>query len=90
MSSFDNIDLICDGSKQPYISVGRFAGGFTSGKNTFIYDPRFDCFIRLNCVKYIKGCNTIDEVKEAVKSKKKHIVNKSDNQLDILQQSIKF
>jgi len=89
MNTFDNIDLICEGSTQPFISVCRFAGGFTSGKNTFIYIARFDCFIRYSCIKYIKVCNTIYEVKECIKTKKMPIKSIKDK-LEDNQQTLKF
>ena len=76
MNQFDNIDLICEALKQPFISVGVLSGGFTSGKNKFIYLPKFDVFVRSKLFKYATGCNTIDEVKERIKTKEMPIKKK--------------
>ena len=69
MNEFDNIDLICEASKQPFISVGVLSGGFTSGKNNYIYLPKFDVFVRSKLFKYATGCKTLYELKERIKTK---------------------
>jgi len=78
MNNFDNIDLICEASKQPFISVGIISGGFTSGKNRFIYLPKYDVFVRDKLLKYTKWCNTIDEVRNCIKTKEN--IKKQNNQ----------
>lgn len=88
MNQFDNIDLILEASKQPYISIARLYGGFTSGSNTFIHVPKFDCFVRYNKRKFIRWCKDINQLKECIKTNKKPIIEKQSN--DAIQHTLKF
>jgi hypothetical protein len=46
-----NTILILEGSKQPFISVSRYYGGFTMNGKTYIYMPLQDAFLRQDWVK---------------------------------------
>lgn len=88
MNQFDGIDLILEASRQPYISVGRLCGGFTSGNNVYAYVVKFDCFIRASKLKYVRWCKDIDQLKECLKTNKKPIIEKQSN--DAIQHTFKF
>ena len=47
--------VILEGSKQPYIAIGRHFGGINLEGVQYIYHPARDAFIRKDWVKKMKG-----------------------------------
>jgi hypothetical protein len=50
-----NAIVILEGSKQPYIAIGRHFGGINLEGVQYIYHPVHDAFIRKDWVKKMKG-----------------------------------
>ena len=59
--------VILEGSKQPYIAIGRHFGGINLEGVQYIYHPARDAFIRKDWVKKMKG-KKWDEFLEEVKA----------------------
>jgi hypothetical protein len=59
--------VILEGSKQPYISLGRHFGGIKIENVEYIYQPARDAFIRKDWVKKMKG-KTWEQFLEEVKA----------------------
>jgi hypothetical protein len=60
--------VILDGSKQPYISIGRHFGGIKIDNIEYVYQPARDAFIRKDWAKRTKGKSWeqfLEEVKAA-------------------------
>ena len=60
--------VILEGSKQPYISIGRHFGGIKIENVEYIYQPVRDAFIRKDWAKRTKGKSWeqfLEEVKAA-------------------------
>ena len=60
--------VILDGSKQPYISIGRHFGGIKIENVEYVYQPARDAFIRKDWAKRTKGKSWeqfLEEVKAA-------------------------
>ena len=59
--------VILEGSKQPYIAIGRHFGGINLEGVQYIYHPVRDAFIRKDWVKKMKG-KTWEQFLEEVKA----------------------
>ena len=59
--------VILEGSKQPYIAIGRHFGGINLDGVQYIYHPARDAFIRKDWVKKMKG-KTREQFLEEVKA----------------------
>jgi hypothetical protein len=60
--------VILEGSKQPYISIGRHFGGIKIENVEYVYQPARDAFIRKDWAKRTKGKSWeqfLEEVKAA-------------------------
>jgi hypothetical protein len=60
--------VILEGSKQPYISIGRHFGGIKIENIEYVYQPARDAFIRKDWAKRTKGKSWeqfLEEVKAA-------------------------
>jgi hypothetical protein len=60
--------VILEGSKQPYISIGRHFSGIKINNVEYIYQPARDAFIRKDWAKRTKGKSWeqfLEEVKAA-------------------------
>jgi hypothetical protein len=62
-----NAIVILEGSKQPYIAIGRHFGGINLDGVQYIYHPARDAFIRKDWVKKMKG-KTWEQFLEEVKA----------------------
>jgi hypothetical protein len=60
--------VILEGSKQPYIAIGRHFGGIKIENVEYVYQPARDAFIRKDWAKRTKGKSWeqfLEEVKAA-------------------------
>ena len=59
--------VILEGSKQPYIAIGRHFGGIKIENVEYIYHPARDAFVRKDWTKKMKG-KTWEQFLELVKA----------------------